>query len=72
MFGLGDIIETETAKTIRDLSNFAAAAGGAVIAFSMVGKGKPTISNVGFGALGAGLGIMALVSLGLMTKQIKV
>jgi len=50
----------------------AAAVGGAVVAFSMVGKDKPTISNVGFGALGAGLGVMALVALGLVTKQIKV
>lgn len=68
LFGLGQaasLIEPKTAKTVRNLGNFAAAAGGATFAFLAIKKGNDQASNIALGALGGGLAIMALLSLGM-------
>jgi hypothetical protein len=75
MFGLGQvapapIIEPKTAKTARNLGNFAAAAGGATFAFLAIKKGNDQASNIALGALGGGLAIMALLSLGMTFGKI--
>lgn len=65
MFGLGQLLEPKTAKTVRNLGNFAAAAGGATFAFLAIKKGNDQAANIALGALGGGLAIMALLSLGM-------
>lgn len=65
MFGLGQLLEPKTAKTVRNLGNFAAAAGGATFAFLAIKKGNDQTANIALGALGGGLAIMALLSLGM-------
>jgi len=71
MFGLGQdapaekaIVKLDTAKKIRSLGNFAAAAGGATLAFVSM-PGRSQAAQIALGALGAGLGAMALLSLGM-------
>jgi hypothetical protein len=68
LFGLGQagpVIEPKTAKAVRNIGNFAAAAGGATFAFLAIKKGGDQASNIALGALGGGLALMALLSLGM-------
>lgn len=69
LFGMGQlvsapIVEVKTAKMIRNVANFAAAAGGATFAFLAMNKESNQTGKVALGALGGGLAVMALLSLG--------
>jgi len=71
VFGFGQdaaadkvILKLDAAKKIRSLGNFAAGAGGAALAFVSM-SGRPQAAQVALGVLGAGLGAMALLSLGM-------
>ena len=74
MFGLGQegpevpqlskpILGRKASVTLRGIGNVVAAAGGSVLAISSIGNGRSQAVNVALGALGAGLGAMAIIKL---------